>query len=343
MSGRQWIRRSADERLMLERAASTDAHATASRAVPDPASLHVSDTAARIDGALALQRTAGNGAVTTLVRSGATGDAPAPRLALGRRTPAAAGRSTRGHVATFKSEDAPGGLAAIRKRHGPSAIAHTTGKINGLPPMFRVEPGDDGKGGRTAKVRRTSTRPPDHDVELPGVGRHDVGAYGRFRHIIDINGDWAARLKVGEQEHVDDETIAWQVTWKVIADAINAVADGKPATGKTDDDAAKAAWSAVLGKLPGYLHPKDASETAQTARWDYVKGSPVKWLIDTSKRVRDVDAKWHFPTYDPEDPNTKGDMVDRPADGPTTKIPGKPAKDLLAEALKEAATKFAKP
>ena len=265
-----------------------------------------------------------------------------PVAAGSRARGAGGGRSTRSHVATFRTEDAPQGLANIRKRHGPSAIAHTTGKIHGMPPLFKAEPGDDGKGGRTAKVRRANTRPPDHDVELPGIGRHDVGAYGKFRHIVAIDDDWAGRLKVGEQEHVDDETIAWQVTWKVIADAINAVADGKPVPGKTDEDAAKAAWSRVLAKLPAYLHPKDASESAQTERWDYVKGSPVKWLIDTSKRVRDVEEKWHFPTYNPEHPNTKRDMVDRPAIGQTTKIPGKVPKDLLAEALKEAATKFAK-
>jgi hypothetical protein len=319
-------------------ARSTAARSTAQRAIDDPASLHAADTGTRIEQTMALQRSAGNAAVTTVVRppsaegtgAGPLVGGPAPTFgpAAGRRRLAPA------LATTVKNQPAPGGVADIRKRYGGSPLAKTVGSFDDAPPMFKADMVDDGKGGRAAKVKRARSVAPDHLVEVPSGGRHDVGAYGRFRHIVVISPDWETTIRTGEQEHVDDETLAWKLTWKAVADAITAVADGDPVAGKTDAAAHKAAWSKVVGQLPAWLRPKDASEGAQHERWDLKKGTPVWDLVKATKRLRD-DRNWHMPRFDPENADPKGDMVDRLELDTSTQF-GKTKSDaLLAEAIAE--------
>ena len=331
-------RRPVDELPARAGSTATAARTSASRTFHDPASLHVADSETRIQQTLALQRSAGNAAVTTIVRppsaggggrASSLGSAPQPfGHAVGRRRLAAA------FATTVKSQPAPGGVADIRKRYGGSPLAKTVGSFDDAPPLFRADAIDDGKGGRAAKVRRARSVAPDHLVEVPAGGRHDVGAYGQHRHIVVIDPDWEKTLRAGEQEHVEDETLAWKLTWKAVADAITAVADGEPVAGKTDAAATKAAWSKVVGQLPDWLRPKDASEGAQHERWDLKKGTPVWDLVKATKRLRD-DRNWHMPRFDPENADPKGDLVDHLAMDTSTQF-GKTKSDaLLAEAIAE--------
>lgn len=291
------------------------------RASSDPRALGVADTAMRIERTLDLQRTAGNAAVRRVIHGGA----------------ASAGRTVvaTGHAQTITVRDAPGGVQQVRDQTKDFSFARTQTLLEADPPLFSAT-AEAGKDGYLAKVRRVSTRPPDHIVDVPGEGRHDLGPYGKKgRRFVDIDGTWAGKFKTGEQEHVDDTTLAWAETWKVIVAAINEVAGAKAVPAATADAATADAWKRVTAKLPAWLRPKDQSEAAQRAVWTATKGSGtnVRKMISASGRFRD-DQGWHTPDKVKKDDASKDDLVEVVADG-KSKIGSIKPREVIDLAIKE--------
>ena len=302
-------------------ARSTAARSTAQRTIDDPASLHAADTGTRIEQTLALQRSAGNAAVGQVThRGGAPG---------GRSVVAT------GHAQTLTVRDAPGGVQQVRDQTKDFSFARTQTLLEADPPLFSATT-EAGKDGYVAKVRRVSTRPPDHIVDVPAEGRHDLGPYGKKgRRFVEIDATWAGKFKTGEQEHVDDTTLAWAETWKVIVAAINEVAGAKAAPAASADAATTDAWKRVTAKLPAWLRPKDPSEAAQRAVWTATKGSGtnVRKMISASGRFRD-DQGWHTPDKIKKDDAPKDDLVEVVADG-KSKIGSIKPREVIDLAIKE--------
>jgi hypothetical protein len=330
-------RRRHDERGELERRvpatgaqASRGSHATHERPAPDPALLERADGGSRVDAALALQRTAGNRAVSA--RVAAVTAMPAARSA----NVSAGRRVVSTHFASFTTRAAPTGVADIRSETKDFSFARTQTLLEEEPPLFRISGTDAVAGGFIAKVRPERTRPPDHRVDVPGEGMHDLGPYGKAgRRLVSVDHTWAGKFRVGEQEHVDDTTLAWEATWKVVVDAINAVAKdpGKPA--KTADEATKGAWARVAALLPAWLRPRDATEGAQRAVWTATKGAKtnVRRMISASGRYRD-DQGWHTPAKVARDAASKTDLVEDLQDG-GSKIDQVKAREVIDLAIKE--------
>jgi hypothetical protein len=139
-------------------------------------------------------------------------------------------------------------------------------------------------------------------VRYPTAGRHvlyegtnEAGAAANT--YLEVSADWSAKILCGEDEHVGDQTIAWQETWQRVAGVVNQMAADPPVTGATADEARRAAWSRFVSQLPAPLRPDgaDPSEGAQQMKWGFDERSSVFWtLIGESKRARDV-SQWHTP------------------------------------------------
>ena len=290
---------------------------------PDAGLLDAADAGSRIETLSGLQATAGNRAVTALL-DGGTGEA---------------GAIGGGDVATFTTKAAPKGLREVSDEPPATTMrfGHTKGTFDSAPPLFDVTVADGTGGQKTAKVKKPiPSQAPDHTVSVVGAGRHVQHPGAEHKRTIVVPNEWADAIRKGEQEHVDDETLAWQLTWKAISDALTAVAADEPVSAATADAAREAAWAKVLDRLPRWLHPRDSSEGAQLRAWA-LRGqptSPVSLLVTASKRYRDKPGGWHQPGLDPAEPPAEGEAVQTVTKGDSRIGEKQPAK-LIAEANAE--------
>jgi hypothetical protein len=263
------------------------------------------DLGSRIALAADLQRTAGNAAATQLV----------------------------GLVRTDRRKEPPGGAREITEAGSGGGRGLTLTSYADNSPIFLIGRVEETGGTWSTRPREVRLPSLDHEVFYPAPGRHrlrDLG--GSASQYLDVTDDWSARILQGEEEHVDDNEQAWQMTWGRIANVINEMANGEPFTGTTGEAAQAAAWREFRRRLPAALRPEGDTPTpqAQLAKWGTQDlGTIFRKLMRETRRARD-DSQWHTP-----DQNLKrmegNDRIDELAVG-TSRIGQVPSQRLMSEA-----------
>ena len=247
----------------------------ASRAVLDGLDPGRLDRAARASALTGIGSLAGNAAVASIVSRARTDQPQAP----------------------------PGGVREIRRVAGGGTLGHTRLSMDPTPPLFRLPSPSAADGAYSVRPGRTRASELDFVVRWPSAGRHVLyeatsSAGAQANTYLDVDADWSAKILQGENEHVGDQTIAWQDTWRRVADTVNQMAAEPPVTGATPDEARRAAWTTFVHRLPAPLRPDGAepSEAAQLAKWAWEEPNSVfRTLIGESKRARDLPSPWHTP------------------------------------------------
>ena len=208
-----------------------------------------------------------------------------------------------GRVTTNMPQDPPGGVREIRRVGGGGTLGHTRALMEDAPPLFRLPSPAAAEGGYTVRPGRTRAPELDFEVRYPTRGRHVLyegrsSSGAQANTYLEVSQAWSGTLLRGEEEHVSDQTIAWEYTWKRVADIVNAMAAEAPVTGATPDGARRAAWTRFVDRLPGPLRPAgaDPSESAQLEKWQVTGSTSLfRTMIGESKRARDLPSTWHTP------------------------------------------------
>jgi hypothetical protein len=172
-----------------------------------------------------------------------------------------------------------------------------------------------------AEVQRTTARAATHLSYYPGPGDHrrpgmtqTIG--GRvFIHYWRISPDLSALIRRGEEEHLADAQRAYDLTYRLIRDTINALAGRRFGPARTPNDATKLAEAELARRLPRELGTNPSNWVAVLNR-----------LLDLTK-VRDTQG-WHAVSADP--PRTLADRIIHPVMAtPKTKIGRVPSSQII--------------
>jgi hypothetical protein len=238
---------------------------------------------------LELQRLAGNAAVADAVRS--IGSTRNGRVILG------VSRVT----AKTNPMPPPKGVVDIRKKsRSPLTLGYTTRGIEEVQiPLFRAEAPAKAEKGWTTRTKPPRSIPePEFEEWWPTTGRHQLAEHW----FLDVNKDWEDKVHEGEDEHVRDSTRAWEVTWKKVAETLEALSKepGPPAT--TDEAAQRAIWKRFVKALPAPLRPEGDLPTleAQRAKWAPTPSTTFFSRLFEATRWRDRDG-WHSTGTKPVD------------------------------------------
>jgi hypothetical protein len=219
------------------------------------------------------------------------------------------------------------GLRSIRARKGGAGILGLTLRgIEDAPPLFRPEPPVKGEAGWTARPRPIGSVPePILEEYWPTKGRHKIAGHT----FVDIDDEWAGRLKAGEDEHSSDARLAWELTWKKTADTINRIAKQPGPPASTPEAATKGLWKRYVAALPSDLRPEgdSPSDEAQRAVLAVRAGTFFAWLWEATI-VRDT-RNYHEPRTKPADAAGR-DTISVVVAG-DSRIPGPTSEELLAD------------
>ncbi len=213
---------------------------------------------------------------------------------------------------TSVEQTAPGGLGRIVQRSGSSSLG-TTGGLTLVKsaaaftiPSFAtraVPVRTDGRVQHFAEVMRTAAGDATHESFYPGPGDHlRPGMTQRighrvYQHYWSISPAVSALIRQGEEEHLADAQRAFDITYKLIADAINALAGQRFGPSTTPAAATALAEAELARRLPSQLG---------TGPGDWVKALD-RLLLQTRERDR---RGWHGITTDP--PATHGHRILHP-------------------------------
>ena len=270
--------------------------------------------------------------------------AAAPALDLGSRIGLAADLQARAgnaataaalsHIRTDKPQAPADGVQAIvdaTKKPSQRGLTRSSFDANRMP-LFKVQrPAQEGSAFATkAVVPRLPD--PDHEVWWPAEGKHLLGPHGKGRRWLQVSGDWSKKLKEGEDRHVEDMDLAYEMTWGRVRDVLaDMAAQDKPYTGASPEAALQSAWNDFKKRLPAGFRPEGDTPTkeAQEKVWgpDDPK-SAFSRMWRESARARD-DSGEHTPSEEMlrEQGN---DLINELKDG-NSKIPGRDAKTVMEE------------
>ncbi|MEK7406888.1 MAG: hypothetical protein AAB225_17570 [Acidobacteriota bacterium] len=206
----------------------------------------------------------------------------------------------------------PNGLTDILRRGGNSGL----GVSGGLTltkhaaaftrPQFVTTRSHERVGSRVdhyAVVQRTTSADATHECYYPAAGDHlrpgmtqQIGGQ-TYNHYWRISDRVAALIRQGEQEHLDDDARAYELTYKRIENAINELAGRRFGPASTPAAADRLAEAALVASLPSQLG-------ADPANWVRV----LDRLLSQT-RTRDTNG-WHALSIDP--PRTIGNMIVHP-------------------------------
>jgi hypothetical protein len=130
----------------------------------------------------------------------------------------------------------------------------------------------------------------------PTQGRHEIAE----RTHIQVDPDWETKLHQGEDEHVSDSTLAWELSWKKVAAIINELAKKPGPPQATSEAATKDLWNRYKRALPEEdLKPEgeQPTEDAQRKVLSPDRGTLFRWLFETTV-VRDTRG-YHEPKTTP--------------------------------------------
>lgn len=234
---------------------------------------------------------------------------PLPLFAIQRLAARAGDTALVLRAGTPSAKPAPGGMADILRRGGQASLG-TTGGLTltksaaaFTAPRFATTNHAQRTRSRVdhyATVQRTTSADAIHECFYPAAGDHlrpgmtqQIG--GRtFNHYWRISRQISDLIRQGEQEHLDDALRAYQLTYKCIEDAINALSGQRFGPANTPAAAERLAEVALASHLPPQLGTNPAN-------WVQV----LDRLLGESE-TRDVRG-WHALTVDP--PLTSGNMI----------------------------------
>jgi hypothetical protein len=258
------------------------------------------------------------------------------RIALAADLQGAAGNAATarllGLVRTDHREEPPGGMASIMATGSGASRGLTRTAHTADTPLFRLGRTEQVDGRWNVYPVSVRPRPLQHDVYWPAPGRHVIRSLGQINQVLVVSEEWSARIGQGEDEHVADTDLAYDMTWGRVEGAINAMADAGPVSGSTVEEASAAAWEAFKRRLPAPLRPAGDRPTpeAQEAKWGAeVRTSLFRRLMGESARARDL-SQWHTPSTELI-PGEGPDRVEKITAG-NSRIPGTPPQQLMREA-----------
>jgi hypothetical protein len=222
------------------------------------------------------------------------------------------GRSCVARAGTPVARPAPAGMGDILQRGGRATLG-TTGGLTLIksvaaftPPRFTTTTQVQRAGSRVehfATVQRTTSSDATHECFYPAAGDHlrpgmTQQINGRtYNHYWRISQQMSDLLRQGEQEHLDDALRAYDLTYKRVEDAINALVGQRFGPASTPAAAEGLAQAALASRLPTQLGTNPAT-------WVQV----LQRLLDQTK-TRDSRG-WHALSIDP--PQTIGNMIVHP-------------------------------
>ena len=172
-----------------------------------------------------------------------------------------------------------------------------------------------------AQVQQTTSRDATHDSYYPGPGDHRRPGMTQkidgktFTHYWRISPTLSQLIRRGEEEHLADAKRAYDLTYRLIADTINALAKQKFGPARTPSDATKMAEAELARRLPRALGTNPSNWVAVLNR-----------LLDATK-LRDTQG-WHAVSADP--PRTVADRIIHPvATTPSTKVGRVPSAQIV--------------
>ena len=189
---------------------------------------------------------------------------------------------------------APNGVREIREsRGGGGLLGRTVASIDPTPPLLRAEAPVKVDKGWTAQARPSRTPEPYLEEWWPTAGRHEM-----YPHVyLDVSQEWEDRLKAGEDEHVSDHTLGWQVTWGKVSQTIADLAAAPGPVQPTEEDAHKDLWKRFGAALPADLRPNGdgPSDDAQVAKWGFEPSTSLFRRLFMGTKARDQRG-WHTTT-----------------------------------------------
>jgi hypothetical protein len=219
---------------------------------------------------------------------------------------------------TPSAKPAPGGVGDILRRGGQASLG-TTGGLTLIKsaaaftaPRFITTNQAQRLGSRVdhyATVQRTTSTDATHECFYPAAGDHlrpgmsqQIG--GRtYNHYWRISRQVSDVLRQGEQEHLDDALRAYQLTYKCVEDAINALSGQRFGPATTPDAAMRLAEAALARRLPPQLGT-----------------NPTNWVLVLDRLLGQSKSRdsrgWHALSIDP--PLTVGNMIVHPVSTTST-------------------------
>lgn len=226
----------------------------------------------------------------------------------------------------------PDGVRQIREsRNGGGLLGRTIASIDPSPPLLRAETPVKVDQGWSCRAIPARAPEPYLETYWPTAGRHEM-----YPHVyLDVSTEWEDRLKAGEDEHVSDHTLGWQVTWGTVSEAIAGLAQAPGPVQPTEDAARKDLWRRFSGALPADLRPNGAEPTdeAQTAQWGFEPSTTLFQRLFGATKARDHRG-WH--TTSSELDHQTGVDEFRHVTG-TTRIGAVSSEDLIGEIRGKAA------
>lgn len=226
----------------------------------------------------------------------------------------------------------PDGVRQIREsRNGGGLLGRTIASIDPSPPLLRAETPVKVDQGWSCRAIPARAPEPYLETYWPTAGRHEM-----YPHVyLDVSKEWEDRLKAGEDEHVSDHTLGWQVTWGTVSEAITGLAQAPGPVQPTEDAARKDLWRRFSGALPADLRPNGAEPTdeAQTAQWGFEPSTTLFQRLFGATKARDHRG-WH--TTSSELDHQTGVDEFRHVTG-TTRIGAVSSEDLIGEIRGKAA------
>jgi hypothetical protein len=220
----------------------------------------------------------------------------------------------------------PAGVRQIREsRNGGGLLGRTVASIESSPPLLRAGSPVKVDQGWICQAVPARTPEPYLETYWPTAGRHEM-----YPHVyLDVSKEWEDRLKAGEDEHVSDHTLGWQVTWGTVSETIAGLAQAPGPVQPTEDAARKDLWRRFSGGLPADLRPKGAEPTdeAQTALWGPEPSTTLFQRLFGATKARDHRG-WHTTTSELD--HQAGDDEFRTIGG-TTRIGEVSSEDLIGE------------
>lgn len=202
---------------------------------------------------------------------------------------------------------APGGAGAINGMNNEPILGGIIPGWTGIknapaftPPTFEtansVVEREGNQKDHYAWVRPTGSKDAEHESYYPGPGDHEhpthksqVKGGKTFKYFLRISKAMSDLIKSGEQEHLDDAQRAYDITYKLVADKINALSkpDKKFGPATTPDKANQMAEAALMNSLPAKIGADTGGGAKMFSAWPQM----LDKLLGASKK-RD-NSGWH--------------------------------------------------
>lgn len=221
----------------------------------------------------------------------------------------------------------PEGVRKIAESRGASGglLGRTVSSIDPSPPLLRAEAPVKVDHGWTCQPKPTRAPEPYLESWWPTAGRHE-----EHPHVyLDISSEWEGRVKAGEEEHISDHTLAWQVTWAKVSETIGDLAKAPGPVQPTEDAARQDLWKRFAAALPADMRPEGAEPTdeAQNAAWGFDESTSLFKRLFAATAARDHRG-WHTTTSELDHMSGKDEIR---IVGGQTRVGEVSSEDLIAE------------